>query len=223
MPDTPALIHTYEAVPASSYPALTCTIPAASFICFKSYQLAEIGIYLQMLAKLKQPASGKIDYHQPLTIAYVDENIQLMSSLSGLSNLKLAAEYHQLDSKKNINERAEQLLMQFNCTHVSHELPAFMTNLEKRLLLIARSLMLNPHILFIEKPFQGLDMNEHNILGDYLISLVTDTKITVVSSFTTFAFTKKAAQQIMYCDDKAFYFYNKWDSFKKHHKELFDV
>ena len=223
MSNSPALIHAHEAIPVLSYPVLNCSIPKAAFVCFKSYQLVGLDPYFQMLAKHKSPVSGTIDYPRPLTIAYIDEKIQLISSLSGFKNLKLAAEYHQLDTIKHINERAEQLLAQFNCSHISHELPAFMTNLEKVLLLIARALMPEPDILFIEKPFLGLDMHEHNILADHLISLVTDMKLTVVSSDTTLAFTKKAAQQIIYCDDNEFYYYNQWDSFKKRHTELFDA
>ncbi|MCK5665617.1 MAG: hypothetical protein KAI17_19150, partial [Thiotrichaceae bacterium] len=196
---------------------------SAAFVCFKSYRLVELNVYFKMLAKHESPVSGTIDYPNPLTIAYVDEKIQLISSLSGFKNLKLAAEYHQLDTIKHINERAEQLLAQFNCSHISHELPAFMTNLEKVLLLIARALMPEPDILFIEKPFLGLDMHEHNILGDHLISLVTDMNLTVVSSDTTLTFTEKAAQHIIYCDNNEFYYYNQWDSFKKRHTELFDA
>lgn len=223
MSDSPALIHAHEAIPALSYPALNCTLYAATFNCFKSHHLAEFNLYLKMLASLNPPLSGGIDYPKPLSIAYVDENIQLISALSGLCNLKLAAEYHQLETVECINERAEQLLVQFDCTHINQKLPAFMTHLEKRLLLIARSLMLNPDILFIENPFQGLGMKESNILGDHLISLVNDAKIAVVSSFTTLAFIKKAAQNIIFADDKAFYSYNTWDSFKKEHSELLDV
>ena len=223
MSDSPALIHVHDAVPVLSYPVLNCSIPKAAFICFKSYQLVGLDVYFKMLAKHTTPVSGTIDYPKPLTIAYVDEKIQLISSLSGLNNLKLAAEYHQLDTIDHINERAEQLLAQFNCSHVSQELPAFMTKLEKILLLIARALMPEPDILFIEKPFIGLNMHEHNILGDHLISLVKDMKLTVVSSDTSLAFIKKAAQNIIYCDDKAFYAYTHWDSFKKRHTELFDA
>ena len=223
MPNPPVLIHAHEAVPVLSYPVLNCSIPAAAFVCFKSHHLVELNVYLTMLAKHKLPVSGTIDYPRPLTIAYVDEKIQLISSLSGLDNIKLVAEYHQLDTIKQINERAEQLLAQFNCSHASHELPAFMTNLEKVLLLIARALISGPDILFIEKPFDGLNMHEHTILGDHLISLVTDSKLTVVSSDTTLAFIKKAAQNIFYCDGKKFYTYNQWDSFKKCHTELFDA
>lgn len=217
------LIQAHEAVPISSYPALNCAIPKAAFVCFKSYQLVELDVYLKMLAKHKSPISGTIDYPKSLTIAYVDEKIQLVSSLSGLNNLKLVAEYHQLDSTQHINDRAEQLLLQFNCSHVSNKLPAYMTNLEKLLLLIARSLMPEPDILLIERPFQGLNLHEHNILGDFLISLVNKMKLTVISSDTTLAFTKKAAKQIIYCDDKEFYTYNQWDIFKKCHTELFNA
>ncbi len=223
MINTPVLIHAHEAIPVLSYPVLNCLIPVAAFVCFKSYQSVELSVYLQMLAKHKPPVAGAINYPKPLTIAYVDENIQLISSLSGLDNLKLVAEYHQLDTTKHINERAEQLLVKFNCSHIGHELPAFMSNLEKVLVLIARALISRPDILFIEKPFYGLNLHEHNILADHLISLVTDMKLTVVSNDTSLSFIKKAAQNIIYCDDKVFYAHNQWDSFKECHTELFDA
>ncbi len=223
MPENPDLIQVDEAVPAPLYPALNCTIPAASFICFKSNQRFKLELYLQMLAQHKPPDSGKVDYVKPLNIAYIDENIQLISSLSGLSNLKLAAEYHQLGSSQQISKRAEELLVQFNCLSVSHKLPAFMTNLEKRLLLIARSLMLTPTILLIEKPFQGLEVNEVTLLGNHLISLAVDSKITIISTSMTLDFIKKAAQKIIFFYDREIYLYNEWDDFKKNHNELFDA
>ncbi|NOR68649.1 MAG: hypothetical protein GQ532_02945 [Methylomarinum sp.] len=221
MSKSSTLIQINEAVPSESYPVLNCSIQMASFVCFKTYQRVGLNVYLQMLAKQIAPFSGTIDYAKPLSIAYIDEEIQLISTLSGLDNLKLAAKYHQLETMKCIDKRAEQLLKQFNCQRVANKLPAFMSNLEKRLLLIARALMLNPDVLFIEKPFQGLNRYEHNILGDHLISLLSELKITIICSDTTLGFTKKAAQQIIYCDDKVFYDYNQWEHFKKNHNELF--
>ncbi|MCK4841384.1 MAG: hypothetical protein KAT04_05820 [Methylococcales bacterium] len=221
MTENSILIHAHDAVPDTHYPAINCTIPSSSFICIKSRQLIELDIYLQMLAKQHLPISGTIDYKDSLAIAYVDEKIQLISSLSGINNLQLAAEYHQFGNPEQISKRAQELLFRFNCLPVGKKLPAFMTNLEKLSLLIARALMLEPDVLFIGKPFQGLNMQEHDILGDHLISLVTDMNITVVSSDTTMAFTKKAAQQIIYCDDNAFYSYNHWNSFKKDLDRLF--
>ncbi len=219
------LIRTHKAIPEElssiALPSLSCTIPSATFICCKSYHL-ELTPYMQMLAQQQIAGSGSITYPQPLNIAYIDTNIQLLSILSGLNNLKLAAEYHQTYKQKQIHRRALQLLAYFQCTHVRYKLPAFMSTLEHRLLLIARALMLEPDILFIDKPFQGLDMHEHNILGDHLMTITTDMQITVVSSAVSLAFMKKAAQQIIYCDDQAFYAYNEWGRFRRHHPELFE-
>lgn len=220
--DRSLLIQSDNATPCATSPALSCQLFSSSFICFKSAPLADLSIYLQMLAKHKPPVSGKIDYQPDLKLAYIDENIQLLSILPGLNNLKLAAEYHQLGTSQQIEERAEHLLTRFNCRHIRLQLPAFMNALEKRLMLIARALMLQPDILFIEKPFQGLNMYEHNILGEHLMAVVNDLKITVISGYTTLAFMKKADPQILYCDNQVFYVYNNWDSFKQSHTELFD-
>jgi len=217
------LIQAYSASPSAAHPALTCTLASASFICFKSYPLVELDIYLHMLAKQTKAFSGTIDHSPDLKLAYIDKNVRLLSILSGENNLTLAAEYHQLASSEHITKQAEQLLTRFNCNHVRYKLPAFMSTLEKRLLLIARALMLQPHILFIEKPFQGLDMHEHNVLGEHLMALARDLKVTIVSGYTTLSFMKKAAQQIIYCDNKAFYTYNNWHNFKQNHTELFDT
>jgi ABC-type multidrug transport system ATPase subunit len=177
---------------------------------------------MQMLAQQKVARSGSITYPQALKIAYLDSSIQLLSILSGFNNLKLAAEYHQTKNKKQIHRRALQLLEYFQCMHVRYKLPAFMSTLEHRLLLIARALMLEPDILFIDKPFQGLDMQEHNVLGDLLMAITADMQITVVSSAISLAFMKKAAQHIIYCDGQAFYAYNEWGEFSNNHPELFD-
>ncbi len=219
------LIQAHQAIPeqllVQTPPPLSCSIPAATFVCCKSYHL-ELMPYMQMLAQQQPAGSGRIDYPQALNIAYLDADIQLLSILSGLNNLKLAAEYHQTHTKQHIHQQALQLLEYFQCTQVCHKLPAFMSTLEHRLLLIARALMLEPDILFIDKPFQGLDMYEHDILGTHLINISRELHITVVSSAVSLAFMKKSAQHIIYCDNQAFYAYNEWARFKQQHPELFE-
>lgn len=227
MKNTTALICAQAAVPYCEdkpfLPALTCQINAASLVCFLGQRFRTLNIYLQMLAGLIEPESGAVEHfvepqvtpahsHFP-GIAYLDYNSALLSVLNGLENVKLPALYHQLGTRQQIDDQAQALLneLQYDANH--KVLPAFMTMLQKRHLLIARALMLKPQVLFIENPFAGLELEEATILGQYLTTLVKNKNITLVTSNANLDFVEHYGEQIIYATDQDFQFFQQWQDF----------
>lgn len=227
MKNTTRLIQTKAAVPFSdrklALPPLTCQINAASLVCFLGQRFSILNLYLQMLAGLIEAHAGTVTYfvepqltpaqsHFP-PIAYLNYHSTLLSVLNGFENVKLPALYHQIASRQQIEIQAQDLLneLQYNADH--NELPAFMTMLQKRHLLIARALMLKPQILFIENPFADLELEEAAILGRYLAGLVTHKKITLVTSHANLDFVEHYAEQIIYVTEQDFHFFSTWQSF----------
>src|SRR5690625_2651172 len=55
-------------------------------------------------------------------------------------------------------ERAEQLLEQFNISHVGHQFFPTLSQGERRKAMIARAMMASPHLLILDEPCNGLDI-----------------------------------------------------------------
>ena len=73
--------------------------------------------------------------------------------------------------------------------------------------------MLNPKIVFIENPFAGLDLEETEILGEYLVALVKNKSISLIVSNATLNFVTHYATQIIYVTEQSFHFFTQWQTF----------
>ena len=227
MKNATVLIQTKLAVPASNNQQacmpLTYQISSASLVCFLGQRFRVLNIYLQMLAGLIKTRSGEIEHfvkpqitpmHSQFPgIAYLYADSSLLSTLSGIENVKLPALYHQLASRRQIDEQAQQLLNELKYAADHSILPAFMSMLQKRHLLIVRSLMLRPQVLFIENPFDGLELEEAAILGQYLAQLVKTKQITLIISHANLDFVEHYADQIVYATEQEFHFFQQWPHF----------
>jgi ABC-type multidrug transport system ATPase subunit len=227
MTNVARLICANAAIPFSeektAFPPLTCQIEERSLVCFLGQRFNILNLYLETLAGLTEPDSGTVEHfireqststpsHFP-PIAYLSHHSALLSVLNGLENVKLPALYHQLGSREEIEKQAEALINELKYQADYKVLPAFMTMLRKRHLLIARALMLKPQVLFIENPFTGLEIEEATLLGDYLGSLVQNKNLTLITSNATLEFVEHYAKQIIYTTADDFHFFNDWQSF----------
>ncbi len=227
------LIRAENAIPLASrqqdFFPLTHDILANELICFLGARFSVLNLYLQMLAGIHKPYAGEISHfvshttHFPV-IAYLNYNSALLSVLSGIENVKLPALYHQLGSKDDIDLKVAALLAEIDYDANHHLLPAFMSGLQKRHLLIARAIMLEPKILFIENPFAGLELAEATILGDYLATLVKNKHMTVITSNAHLDFVEHHGQKIIYATADKFEFFTQWEHFllyKQQHRLKF--
>ena len=58
--------------------------------------------------------------------------------------------------------------------------------------------MLDPKVLFIESPFMNLDREQVRIFSKYLVKLVKEKNITVITSNVNLDFVQSYADQIIY-------------------------
>jgi ABC-type multidrug transport system ATPase subunit len=222
------LISAKMAVPVAAMQSLflpfSYDICAAQLICFLGPHFSKLNRYLQMLAGLSEPYSGEVIHflsEKPIDfphIAYLNYNSTLLSVLNGVDNVSLPALYHQFGSQEQIDRKVNNLLQEMNYGADHTLLPAFMSNLQKRHLLIARAIMLEPQIVFIENPFDGLELAEASILGDYLATLVKNKNMTVITSNAHLDFVEHHSQQIIYAAEQEFHFFSQWDHFL-HYKQ----
>ena len=225
------LIKARHAIPAKaknvSLPALNCEIYSGQLVALIGLHPSRCLPYMNMLAAIEAPESGQLcilgheDYEQLLSsesrlrrkLGFVLQGGPLLSVVNGIENLKLAARYHQIGDEAFIQQRVDALLSEIPEKASHTQLPAYMSRLLRRHLAIARPLMLDPQILFIDNPFEGLTCHDKSVLGRYLANIVRKTRVTLVISSDELIFTRLYADQIIYCDDEEILTFDDWKSF----------
>jgi ABC-type multidrug transport system ATPase subunit len=101
-------------------------------------------------------------------VGYVTPRAPLLSVLDGVRNVVLPALYHKVAPEAQVDKLCQELLDEMGEAGDHRLLPAFMPELQRRMLLIARALILQPQLLFIEQPLLGLDSVPRDKLRDYI-------------------------------------------------------
>lgn len=143
-----------------------------------------ISAYLRALAGI-EPSAGSLRLlgHDLATAApdwqwlrrrvgYVTPDAPLLSIMSGLRNVMLPGLYHRLGSEAEVQATAQALLAEMTYVADHDCLPAFMPELQRHHLLIARALILQPRVLVLERPLGGLEREAAAMLRSYIISAV---------------------------------------------------
>ncbi|NPA44519.1 MAG: LPS export ABC transporter ATP-binding protein [Chlorobi bacterium] len=89
-------------------------------------------------------------------IGYLPQEASVFRKLSIEDNIKGILQMTNL-SKKEQNERTEQLLEEFSLTHIRKSLGIQLSGGERRRTEIARALAINPAFILLDEPFAGVD------------------------------------------------------------------
>ena len=133
---------------------------------------------LRMLATNLRPTSGSLTIagrdarrsarETRADIGVISHASFLYDDLSGLDNLLFFGRLH---GCANPRERAEELLDQLGLsTRADDPVRAYSRGMQQRLS-VARALMHDPRIVFLDEPFSGLDPQGSSVLADLLLSL----------------------------------------------------
>lgn len=173
---------------------LSCGIAKGQKVTLLSER--DIRPYLQMLAGLESPSAGQLVFpgwndigdRKQLPeawcrkITFLDNRVNLLSTLSGMDNLQLPASYHKIANEQEIARRAENLLSLLAQAFDFAQLPAYFTRLQQRQLLILRSAMLDPQVLVVDDPYVGLALEEQQAIRQLLSDIVEVTGMAIVLS-----------------------------------------
>ena len=130
---------------------------------------------IRMLTGLTKPTSGTalvdgLDLaHDPIAakerIGVVSDVANLYDELSAWDNLHFVARLHDM-SRKKTTKRAGELLRLFGLyDHRHRRTGTFSTGLKERLL-IAAALIHEPHVLFLDEPTTGLDVQSARLIRE---------------------------------------------------------
>lgn len=166
-------------------PALDLTLDDG-LVVLVGPERGRLELWLRALAGLAPPAAGNLRLLGQAPgeggaqdgqwlrrqVGYVTPAVPLLSILGGLRNVMLPALYHRLAPEREVERRARTLLGEIAYDADHDALPAYMSELQRRHLLIARALILEPRLLLLEQPLAGLDLAAAEQLREYLVAKV---------------------------------------------------
>ena len=142
-----------------------------------------------MTNRVFAPTPDKITY---LGIARTFQNIRLFSALSVLDNVLIAKHMRakqnvfsatlRLNRKeeRSMREEAVALLEEQNLAHLKDEIAGSLPYGIQRRLEIARALATNPKLLLLDEPAAGMNPQETQELGEYIVKLRRDHDLTIL-------------------------------------------
>lgn len=174
-----------DAAPAAGAQPLSLALDAG-LICLVGPERLQLSAYLHMLAGVTPCAAGELRLlGRPIAgpgsrdwqvlrrrVGLVTPQAPLLSIMSGLRNVMLPALYHRIAQEDEVERRVRALLDELEYDADHSVLPAYMSELQRRHLLIARALILEPRLLLINGPVDGLDAAAQAQLRDYITGAV---------------------------------------------------
>ena len=131
---------------------------------------------ISMLIGLKRATNGQIIYATNTRIGVVFQASVLDEKLTVKENLAIRAQQY----KGIKGGRVEDLINQLGLTAFQKQLYGTLSGGQKRRVDIARALLSNPDILFLDEPTTGLDIQTRKSIWDLLYRLQRDEGMTII-------------------------------------------
>ena len=123
---------------------------------------------INMIVGLVKPAEGSVELdtvdittkpiykRARMGITYLPQEASVYRNLSVEDNLMAVIEFH-VKSKKERKERCEELIAEFDLSHVRKTKGGLLSGGERRRTEIARALASSPSFVLLDEPFAGID------------------------------------------------------------------
>ncbi len=227
-----ANISTEQAIPYKmesglNYPALTCQLQNSSLTCLIGPHRIQLRGYLQMLAGISKPEKGMVNIlGQQISkfdqlawrkfrgqVGYLSGKAPLLSEQHGLMNVMLPALYHTDLSFRDVADRARLLLAELNCDFEPTAYPAQLNSFQQIILALARALILDPQMLFLDVPFSDLGAKEREKMAGLLGRYIENHTVCMIGGLQYPKFLQRYAKQIIFISENKISYFNGWESF----------
>lgn len=147
---------------------------------------------IRILTTLMSPTSGEAFVHGMNTssdgreirrlIGVVPQENSLDRYLTARENLELQARLHSME-KKLYSSRIDELLELFGLAGRQHDFPDTFSGGMQRRLVVARALLHQPKVLFLDEPTTGLDPQSRRAVWDYIRSIAGEMTIFLTTHY----------------------------------------
>lgn len=147
---------------------------------------------IRILTTLMSPTSGKAFVHGldssrngleiRRLIGVVPQENSLDRYLTARENLELQARLHSME-KKRYRSRIDELLELFGLAGRQHDFPDTFSGGMQRRLVVARALLHEPKVLFLDEPTTGLDPQSRRAVWEYIRSIAGEMTIFLTTHY----------------------------------------
>ncbi len=146
--------------------------------------------------------------------AYVLPNTALVSHLTSMQNVVLPLTYHRIAKQIEAEEQAKDLLNWLESEANHNDLPSSLSEHEKRIVNIARALILKPDILFIDEAFAYLDILKKRQFVNRYKTIKHDKNMSLVLATHDLQAAKECADQFLFVTDNDILSFDNWQALK---------
>ena len=200
-----------EGVGASS--ALDLEVRRGEMVCLVGPKGTGKTQVLRALAGLDPPAAGSVDLLGRRTdglgskawldlrrrAAFISSDAPLLSVVDALGNVTLPANYHAIAPSAQVRQDALKLLERLGWHGDLTLLPAFLDEHQRRLLALARCLILKPVVLFMDEPFRMSDVSGWRHFGSVFEGLRRDDGLAVLMVTHNLPFVRESQARVLFC------------------------
>ena len=204
--------------------ALDLSLGRGEMICLIGPKATGKTQLLRALAGLDPPAAGKVDLLGRRTdgldeagwldlrrrAAFITADAPLLSVVDALVNVTLPAMYHGIGDPATVRQEAQRLLQQLGWHGDMTLLPAFLDEHQRRLLALARCLILKPVVLFVDEPFRMIDVSGWRHFGAVFGGLVRDDQLAVLMVTHNLPFVRESGARVVFCGSHGPRVYDSW-------------
>ncbi|MFC6180700.1 ABC transporter ATP-binding protein [Lactiplantibacillus daowaiensis] len=171
---TQHLMKTYGAKIAVN--DVNLAIPRGSFTAILGANGAGKSTTMQLLTGHLEPTAGTINYQPHRRLGLVFQASVLDATLTVLENLQIRAQQYRHDARPQVAKLIEQL----GLATFKQQRYGTLSGGQKRRVDIARALLNQPDILFLDEPTTGLDLQTRTAIWTLLQRLQREQQLTIV-------------------------------------------
>lgn len=182
---------------------------------------------LRALAGLEPPGSGSVDLIGRRTdgldaaawldlrrrAAFIISEAPLLSVVDALVNVTLPANYHAIAPSAEVRVAALAVLERIGWQGDLTLLPAFLDEHQRRLLALARCLILKPVVLFMDEPFRMSDVSGWRHFGSVFETLRRDDGLAVLMVTHNMPFVREVDARVLFCGSHGPKLFATWREF----------